>query len=70
MNKIKINYDKSKFMIFSYGKKYDPSSLKLGDKHITVTDTIKFLGIVIDQHLNFRAHTSAISNKIAKINGL
>ena len=70
MNKIKINYDKSKFMMFSYGKKYDLSILKLGDKHIKVTDTIKFLGIIIDQHLNFRSHTSAISNKISKINGL
>ena len=70
MNKIKINYDKSKFMMFSYGKKYDLSILKLGDKHITVTDTIKFLGIVIDQHLNFRSQTSAISNKISKINGI
>ena len=70
VHKIKINYDKSKFMFFSYGKKYNLNELQLGNDHIAVTDSIKFLGITIDQHLNFSNHISAVSNKISKVNGL
>ena len=70
MNKLKINFDKSKFMVFSYGKKYSLSTLMLGNNNISITESIKFLGITIDQNLNFRAHTSALGTKIAKVNGL
>ena len=69
-NKIKINFDKSKFMVFSYGKKYDLESLQLGNNHIARTESIKFLGITIDQNLNFKAHVDTISNKVSKMNGL
>ena len=69
-NKLKINFDKSKFMVFSYGKKYSLNTLMLGNNNISITESIKFLGITIDQNLNFRAHTSAISTKISKVNGL
>ena len=57
-------------MLFSYGKTYNLNSLKLGNSLIGVTDTIKFLGINIDQHLNFRSHISATSIKVSKVNGL
>ena len=70
MNKLKINFDKSKFMMFSYGKKYSLTTLKLGNNNISITESIKFLGIIIDQNLNFRAHASAISTKISKVNGV
>ena len=70
MNKIKINYDKSKFIVFSYGKKYFLQNLKFGDGVISSTDSTRFLGIVIDKNLNFKAHVSAISSKISKTVGL
>ena len=70
MNKIKINLDKSKFMVFSYGKKYLLSSLKFGNGSITSTDSIKFLGIIVDKNLNFKDHTSSICTKISKVVGL
>ena len=70
MNKIKINYDKSKFMIFSYRKNFNLSLLKFGNNFIASTESIKFLGIYIDKNLNFKTHTSYISTKISKINGL
>ena len=70
MNKLKINFDKSKFMMFSYGKKYSLTTLTLGNNSISRTESIKFLGITIDQNLNFRPHTSSLSTKISKINGL
>ena len=70
MNKIKINYEKSKFIMFSYGKEYSICNLKFGNGLISVTDSTKFLGIMIDKNLKFRSHISYISNKISKIVGL
>ena len=70
MNKIKINLDKSKFMPFSYGKKYNLNSLNFGNGSITACENIKFLGILVDNHLNFRNHTSSICTKISIVVGL
>ena len=70
MNKIKINLDKSKFMVFSYGKKYGLNSLNFGNGSIAACETIKFLGIMVDNHLNFRSHTSSVCTKISKVVGL
>ena len=70
MNKIKINYDKSKFIIFSYGKKYSLDKIKFGSNFISSTDNTKFLGIIVDNHLNFKAHVNSICNKTSKVTGL
>ena len=70
INKIKINYEKSNFIIFSYGKKYNLSRIQFGNDSICSTENTKFLGIIIDKNLNFKSHTSHISNKISKIVGL
>ena len=69
-NKIKINYDKSKFIVFSYRKKYELGPLKFGNSQLHSTDNTKFLGILIDKNLNFKAHVAYVSNKIAKIVGV
>ena len=69
-SKIKINFDKTKFIIFSYGKKYDLEYIELGDHQITRAASIKFLGIVIDENLNFRSHADALSNKVSRVNGI
>ena len=70
MNKIKINLSKSNFILFSYGKRYDLNKFKFGDGEIKVTESTKFLGIIMDKNLNFKSHTSAISTKISKVVGL
>ena len=70
MNKIKINLDKSQFMAFSYGKKYSLTNLKFGNGSINSTESIKFLGIMVDNNLNFKNHTSSVCTKISRVVGL
>ena len=70
MNKIKVNYTKSKFIIFSYGKIFSLDTIVLGHNSIRSTDDIKFLGIYVDKHLTFRSHVNSICNKVSKIVGL
>ena len=69
-NKIQVNYSKSKFMIFSYGKTYNLEELAFGSSSISVTSEMKFLGIIIDRNLNFKSHTALISTKISKATGI
>ena len=69
-NKIQVNYSKSKFMIFSYGKTYNLEELAFGNSSISVASEMKFLGITIDRNLNFKSHTAMISSKISKATGI
>ena len=70
VNKIKINLEKCKFIIFSYRKKYLFENLKFGYSHITIADTTRFLDLVIDKNLNFREHAAGLCNKLSKVNGI
>ena len=69
-NKLKVNYSKSKFIVFSYRKSISISPLQFGSNTISQTDSIKFLGITLDNKLNFREHIGSICCKISKSVGL
>ena len=51
-------------------KKFNLRELKFGNSNITSTNSIKFLGIIMDEHLNFKSHVDSICTKISKIVGL
>ena len=69
-NKIKVNVDKCKFIIFSYGRKLTLPPLVLGDGVIMETDSYKFLGLILDKKLNFKNHLVMLKSKISKTVGL
>ena len=69
-NKIKVNVDKCKYIIFSYGRKTDLPPLKFGSGTILQTSNYKFLGITLDQNLNFREHVNTIKSKLSKSVGV
>ena len=69
-NKIKVNVDKCKYIIFSYGRKTDLPPLKFGTGTILQTSNYKFLGITLDQNLNFREHVNTIKSKLSKSVGV
>ena len=69
-NKIKNNLEKSNFMIFSYRKSFNLNILNLGSGVIHSTDQTKFLGIVIDKNLKFKAHITLLCAKLAQASGM
>lgn len=69
-NKLKINCNKTKFLIFNYRKHFDLTSLSFANHDILRTNNIKFLGIFIDEKLSFKDHANHISGKIGKTVGL
>ena len=70
-NKISINSDKTKFIIFSYRKRLNFSPLiRMAGVTIKRTESIKFLGIILDDHLKFNSHANYISSKLSKSIGI
>ena len=64
--KLKFNYTKSKFIVFSYRKSFSISPLQFGSNTTSQTDLIKFLGISLDDKFNFREHIGYICCKISR----
>ena len=69
-NKLFLNVEKTKYMIMSNRLVAPDLDLKIGQSHIERTETHKFLGIYIDQHLNFKNHTNKLCSKISSSVGL
>ena len=61
-NKLKINYSKTKFIVFrSPQLKCDSSglSVNIGKSMITQSSNVRYLGVIFDQFINFDYHITA-----------
>lgn len=64
MNKLKINIDKTKCLIIN--GRIGNNSLKIDNETLQFVNEIKYLGVVIDDKLDFKSHVDYICKKIAK----
>ena len=64
-NKLTLNISKSVYMIFSR-KNHTDIDLKLGDNKLPKVTTTKFLGMWIDQNLNWNEHLSKLKTKVKR----
>ena len=74
-NKLSLNVGKTKFSLFhKSGKKYSiPShlpTLKIKNHDVERVNTMKFLGVLLDDNLSWKEHIKYLENKIAKNIGL
>ena len=70
-SKLSLNAGKNKFPLFhKSGKKYSISShlqtLKINNHDIEIDNTMRFLGVLLDDNLLWKKHTKYLKNKIAK----
>ena len=70
-SKLSLNAGKNKFPLFhKSGKKYSISShlqtLKINNHDIEIDNTMRFLGVLLDDNLLWKEHTKYLKNKIAK----
>ena len=74
INKLSINVDKTKYMIFHNRQRkldmYDQLKLSINNLPIKRTKTFNFLGIVINEFLTWNDHFTYISQKINPVVGL
>ena len=73
LNKLSLNNDKTKLIIFrSKQKPFDTNmlSIKLNGKKLKVEENVKYLGMYLDQHLNWDYHINQLSKKLSRANGI
>ena len=67
INKLSLNKNKSKYMMFQMHKKERPSfSLKLGNTNIEKVDDFNYLGLTVETNLNWKKHTEKVANRCSK----
>ena len=70
--KISLNCDKTEMIIFRHPNKkinYDVK-IKINGKKLQMSPYVKYLGIYLDEHLNWSHHTDILSAKLARANGM
>ena len=67
-NKLSLNIDKTHFVIFHpYEKKLNYSmKIEIGGKTVNEHKSVKYLGILIDCHLNWKEHIQQLLKKISR----
>ena len=72
-NKISLNSSKTQLLIFRHPNKkidYDHFKIKMNGKKLYPSKFVKYLGVLIDAHLNFVIHINSISTKLARATGM
>ena len=70
-NKLSLNEDKNRFTLFHRPQDRDNlplqlPALKINDYEIKQSFSIKFLGILVDEHLSWIDHINTLENKLSK----
>ena len=68
-NKLTLNASKSNFIIFRTSQRKIanlPDKITIHGKDVHRTDKIKYLGILIDEHLTWKPHITEICNSLRR----
>lgn len=67
-----LNFDKTDYVIFHspFIKISDSSTIKIGNNTIKRVECVKYLGLIMDQHLKWENHCQALESKLASISGI
>ena len=71
-NKISLNKDKTEAILFRHPNKsinYD-LKLKLNGKDLKLTNSVKYLGVYLDSHLNWSNHIDVLAPKLNRAAGM
>lgn len=69
-NKLSLNIEKTKYLVFAGKKQVNDIQVKICNKIIQRTNDIRYLGIHIDNMLNWNVHISHIHIKLSKSLGI
>ena len=71
-NKLSLNISKTNFIILYSSVSSVPTniSIKIGKKRVSRVKYIKFLGVLLDEHLDGKYHIAELSKKLAKTCGI
>ena len=72
-NKLYLNYSKTNFLLINKHpqKKVDENFvIRLNDKLLERSSTVKYLGLLIDDTLNWFSHIQHLSHQLARLSGI
>ena len=71
-NGLKLNLDKTNYMIFSNNRTHSEHNynIKIANRYIKRIDSTKFLGVIINEKLNWNQHIAAIKQKMSRHLGI
>ena len=70
-NKLSLNIKKTKHTLFhKKSAKTEMSGVKIESKNSEKTSSIKFLGVMLDEHVSWNDHIKTVESKLAKNIGL
>lgn len=71
LNKLSLNCEKTKAMIFHTPQRIITyPKIQVNGHNIEFVREFNFLGIIIDEHLSWKPHTTSLSNKLSKTVGI
>ena len=67
-NNLSLNIDKTYYMVFHKGRRkcFGNTDLFIDNIKIKQTETMKYLGVIVDSKLNWISHITLVKNKVAK----
>ena len=71
-NKLSLNLKKTKFMVFKPRQKRSICNIQISidNQNIVKVKETNFLGVILDENLNWKSEISNVANKIAKSIGI
>ena len=69
-NKLTLNTDKTKLMLFTPRHVDNLPVVRFNNKSIEWVNSLKYLGIIIDNNLNFIFQSKEVRNKLSKLHGI
>ena len=71
INQLSLNVDKSEYIIHKHAnKKLIPIQLKINDKPIKKVQKCIFVGLTLNENLNWKEHIDVTANKCSKTIGI
>ena len=71
VNKLSLNLDKTKYIVFYKRNKISfHQQVIINDVRIAQANEVKFLGVIVDDHLSWRSHIDSIVLKLSKLIGI
>ena len=72
VNKLALNIDKTNYVVFHYPRKKLPEHIliKFGKNSVTRSRYVKFLGVLMDEHLSWKFHISEVTKKLSRTSGI
>ena len=65
-NGLALNLKKTKYMLFSRQNIELPDEFKILNKKIDRVKVVRFLGVIVDQKLNWSAHIKTLKSKMSR----